>query len=223
MRIRGGSILIFAIWVLAFFSILSVSLYKIATSQINVTSHLRQRLVSEYLAKAACVYARAQRNNDVTSYDTLYELRDTQQKTLGWGEFIFEMVDEESKININTASKEILSQLPGFNEELAEAVVTSEFRPFNVREEVLLVEGMEDGIFNQCKDLITVYGKGAVNINTAGKEVLQTLGIDEDLAYIIPEYRAGPDGKEATEDDRVFEEKGTILEQLRSYTGLFVE
>jgi general secretion pathway protein K len=220
---RKGSIFFTAIWILVFFSILSVSIYKIASSQIKAGKVLRERVISRYLAKAAVIYASIERENDFTSYDTLYELRRPHQKELVNGKFIYKLIDEESKINVNKVSKDILKNLPGLDEKLAEAIFKSKLRPFKSKEEILLVEGITEEIFNQFKDYITVYGEGKVNINTASEEVLKILGMDDDLIKIIKDYRAGPDGEEVTEDDGVFESENKIISNLRDFTGLFLE
>lgn len=55
-------------------------------------------------------------------------------------------------------------------------------------------------------DLFTAVSSGAININTASKEVLQLLpGVDEVVAQNIIRVRAGPDGMDGTEDDTPFQ------------------
>lgn len=224
MRIKKrGSLLVFAIWVLVFFAILSLSLYRTVSSQIITAKKLEERLVALYLAKAAVVYARQQLLGDETEYDTLYELRTEQEGVLGRGKFIYTQVDEESKININTAGEEVLSRLPGMNEEIVKALVKARKNPFQLKEEILLVPGITKEIFEQFKDFITVYSQGEVNINTAPREVLMVLGMDEELIKIIENYRKGEDQTEGTEDDGIFESRERILNQLREFTMLFGE
>jgi len=220
---KKASIFFAVIWILVFFSILSASIYKIASSQIRVGKVLRDRIVSYYLGKAAYIYASIERENDLTSYDTLYELKASHKEQLASGNFTYKLIDEESKININKVSKDILKNLPGIDEKLAEAIFESELRPFRCKEEILLVEGITQELFNQFKDYITVYGEGKVNINTVPQEILKILGMDDDLVKIIKDYRAGEDGEEATEDDRVFESENKIISNLRDFTGLFLE
>ena len=70
------------------------------------------------------------------------------------------------------------------------------------------------------KDLITIYGSGTVNINTASAEVFRALGLDESLVEMITTYRAGPDANEGTEDDGIFEQPSQIAMDLREWTGL---
>ena len=62
------------------------------------------------------------------------------------------------KININTAGKEILMQLPGIGEAKAEAILTyrSKHGDFLTVEDLKKIEGIKDGVFEKIKDRITV-------------------------------------------------------------------
>jgi len=100
-----------------------------------------------------------------------------------------EIIDESSLINLNLASVEVLARLPGMDEDLAEAIITSNLRPFSTINEVLLVEGITKEIFLQFKDLVTVYGLGKVNINTVSKPVLVALGLDAEVADLLIRFR----------------------------------
>lgn len=92
--------------------------------------------------------------------------------------------------------------------------------PFDSVEELLLVNGVTEEIFSALKDYVTVFPKESkplyINVNTASPVVLQALtramtgavtnteiqDADSLVAKII-NYRAGPDGEEATGDDRL--------------------
>ena len=215
-----ASILVFTMWVLAFFSILSVSVYRLVISHLNFTRALEERTVSHYLAGAACKYFQHERKKDGLSYDSLYLLRKKTARELGRIKFNYYLVDEESKININTASSDILARVHGLNKELADAITNSSLRPFHMKEELLLVDGVTQEVFTACKDYITVYGKGQVNINTSSKEVLIAIGMDEALYEAIQGYRAGADGQEATKDDNVFVGVSEIAGKVRAFGGL---
>jgi len=197
-----------------------VGLYSIISSQIRLTKSIEERFLCAYLAKAASIYAQTERKKDKTAYDTLYELRQKQQRQLGLGKFIYTLVDEESKININNCSAEVIARLPGLNLELAKSITNSSLRPFHLKEEIMLVEGITEGIFKECKDFITTYSEGRVNINTAPLEVLKILGLDERLANAIEDFRRGLNNQEVTEDDGVFENTGEIISKLVSFRGL---
>ena len=215
--------MIITIWILVLFSILSVGLYSITSAYIALFRRLDDRLVSYYLAQAACADAQMQRKLDKKFYDTLYKLRKEKTVELGRGEFIYKLIDEESRLNVNMISQDILARLPGMDKTTADKIAISNLKPFSHKEELLLVEGVSEENFNKFKDYITIYTEGAVNINTASLEILQLLGMSETLANAVCEYRRGPDGKEGTEDDGAFTNTGEIVAKLRSYVAFSQE
>lgn len=85
---------------------------------------------------------------------------------------------------------------------------------FQVLDELLQVRGMTPEIFEKMKGYLTVYGLGAVNINTADATVLRCIGLSQALADKIIEYRRGTDGKDSTEDDNVFDNVSTVIATL---------
>ena len=75
---------------------------------------------------------------------------------------------------------------------------------YETLDEILLVKGMNKEMYDKLIDFVTIYGDGAVNINTASKEVLMALGLPESLVDKILLARLGKDGIDATIDDMVF-------------------
>ncbi len=75
---------------------------------------------------------------------------------------------------------------------------------FEVLDELLLVKGMTQPLFNRMSPFLTIFGNGKTNINTASREVLLAIGFSEDMADKVLSLRNGKDGFEATEDDEVF-------------------
>jgi len=226
VRVRGkGSILVLAMWILVFFSVLCAALYAAVSSQIRLAERIEDKIICKYMAKAAVLYAQRERKikeaGTVTTYDTLYELREKEERELGAGGISYILEDEEGRINVNTAPVEIIAALPGLNLELAEKINSSKLRPFHFKEEILLVEDITEEIFDQCKYLITVYGSGKVNINTASGEALKALGMDEQLVNTILDFRKGKDYNEATGDDGVFTTTDEIINKLRAFKTLF--
>jgi len=219
--LKKGSILVISIWILAIFSILNISLYKMVSSYLKVVKRMRETAISRYLAKSASLYIQETLKEDETYYDTLYEINRPKEVKLEGGKFVFSLIDEESKININKAPLDVLANLPGLDEEIAKKIKNFSPAPFYFKEELLIVEGINEEIFSKIKDLITVYGNGRVNINTAKAEVLKALGFDNDLVRIIEEFRKGADGEELTEDDGIFENVHSIIDNLRSFTPLY--
>ena len=214
---KKASILVLAIWVLVFFSILSGVLYNLTSSHMRLSQAVRRRTVSQYLANAAVNYVIGHLLNAKTTQDVYLALRSHEQE-LGRGKYVCLIRDEEGKININKVKGTILGRLPGVNEEVLEAIMTA--RPFQSKESLLSIDGITTGIYASLEPLITVYGKGAVNMNTAQTPVLQALGMDDDLIRMIDSYRNGGDGVEWTEDDVLFEEKSGIISNLQSF-GLY--
>ena len=64
----------------------------------------------------------------------------------------------DGKLNLNTASLNDLLELPGIGEKKAEAILKfrEEKGGFQKIEDLLLIEGIKEGIFNKIKDLIRI-------------------------------------------------------------------
>ncbi len=158
------------------------------------------------------------------------------------------MTDEESRLPLNTAPADVLSRLPDLEEEIIfsirawrgdsgldpeqltaednyyaslERPYTRKEKPFETLEELLLVRGMEGELFEKIAPLLTVYGGGTVNLNTASVEVLVALGLDEKIAEQWAEARMGSDGLLGTEDDYVLESAQDLISpETQEYLGL---
>jgi len=85
---------------------------------------------------------------------------------------------------------------------------------FEVLEELLLLKDVDEEVFEKIKDFLTIYGEGRVNINTASRIVLSSLGMSNRLIEKILLYRAGEDGVEGTEDDNFFLTNSEIVPKL---------
>jgi type II secretory pathway component PulK len=72
---------------------------------------------------------------------------------------------------------------------------------FQVLEELLLVKGITAEIFLKIKPVITIYGDGRVNINTADWLTLHALGLSSDLAEQIVEFRQAGDEETESEEN----------------------
>ena len=93
-------------------------------------------------------------------------------------------------------------------------------QPFETFQELLLVRGMTPDIFNRMRDYVTVFGSGAINVNTAPREVLIALGLDESLVRKIIDFRKGADSKEGTGDDNYCSSAGNITSDISSIKEL---
>lgn len=83
-----------------------------------------------------------------------------------------------------------------------------------VLDELFLIKGIDDKVFEKIKDYVTIYGDGKVNINTTSEAVLLALGFDEDIVDKIILYRMGEDSIEGTFDDNIFTVDAEIVPKL---------
>ena len=214
-------------WLLIFLSILSLALGKLISGQIAFCRFYLDRLNFYYLAKSAVEEAILERRNDITSeYDSLYELRTTRNIEFDNGTVSYYLFDEESKVNINRASKEVLARLPGITNSLAENIIDARSESeFKVIEDILKVEGIDRNSFYGGKDnpgvrdFITVYGRGSVNINTAPEDILLAVIGESSIVEEIVDFREGIDREDASLDDGVFFTEQTIGEQLNALSA----
>lgn len=225
---EAGSILAITVWALTVLSILALAAARMASTQIKFSSFYVRMNSSLPLAEAAVGDSFSEREADQTKdYDSQKELSKERKLDFDGGlGYSYFYGDEGSRINLNTASAAVLGRLPGLNEELADAIVKSARRPFKVKQEIILIEGISQDIFEQFGDLITVYGDGKVNINSASEDALSALGLGPNLIAAIVGYRndsPGEDGQMDTDDDGAFITTGSILPELRKTTMLSLE
>jgi general secretion pathway protein K len=91
---------------------------------------------------------------------------------------------------------------------------------FQTIDELLLVKGVNENNFPKIRKYITIYGNGAVNVNTAGKFVLMALGLSENVAERIIAYRNGKDNLVATSDDNFFESVSDLATKINEAGNL---
>ena len=92
-------------------------------------------------------------------------------------------------------------------------------------EELFLVEGMMRETFSAIEESVTVYRKNnpKININTSGERVLAAVIGDEGLVGDVLEYRRGPDGENATDDDGIFRDASDITVNIQGLNpALFI-
>lgn len=234
-----ASILVVCLWVVMILSILGMGLAGMVFQEIKFAKTYQRLNFSLPIARAALKAVFYLRQADTTpAFDTLDELTNENGSDLCAGNsyrYYFadkinssdkdEIIDEGALINLNTASKDVLMRLPGMNEDFAEKIVISGLRPFSSINEVFLVEGMSKEKFMLFKGLITVYGAGKININTASKPVLLALGLDNEVAEGILRFRKehkieNPDPASTEELGYGFSSTNKILDDLRNFISL---
>lgn len=261
---KSGSIFIIVLWALLLLGALAVALGAYVHPLLRVTSRFQQNTERFFITKAGAVKTAVEMQKySSNSWQSLNDswANDTnlfREIALGAGSFILQCpVDEERKININTASSEVLQNglalIGGLSSseaaEIAAAIIDwrdvddvetpggAESRyyeflalpyrckngNFETMEELALVKGVTPELFSIISDYFTVYGRGKVNINTAGNEILKSIIINDNLTGEIIMFRNGADGKPGTDDDGIFQNAGQIADWLSKERELTAE
>lgn len=274
-----GSVLIAVLWCLFFLGALAVAIYALLAPQIGLAGRLKDRTRLHYLARAGVQQAMGVLAGDETENtdgfkdvwaDNEEAFKDMRLGEEGYASVRYDsvnddggqeprygLVDEERKININTATFAVLKkffELTGQTtsqtaSDIADSIldwVDEDGDPrengaedgyykgieggyacknarFQILEELFLVKGMTQDVFDKVSAYLTVYGNGRVNLNTAGQYVLEALGLSDTLADKVIRFRRGNDSQEATADDNIFESVETVVAALSSGVGLSAE
>ena len=138
---RRGSALVTVLWVMAVLSILATSVNFTVNLELRVGKHFLDEMRTSCLAQAGVAAAMAVLAEDETESDGLEDKWHNNEDAfaeveLGRGEFsvirhstdplepvAFGMIDEESKLNVNTATRDMLMALPGIDDEIADCIL----------------------------------------------------------------------------------------------------
>lgn len=266
---KRGTILITTLWILIILSILAIGIGFRVSIEARLARFNMDRLQGSYLAKAGIVKALRLLSMDHNAYDSIWECgitlpygskpsevfsdkfeegsyrigyRDANRSMPG-------LMDEERRINVNTADISVLTNIFG-SDEIASSIINwrspkgaptlpkgapdnhyeslpapykCKHAPFSCIEELLLVKDVTPAALEKALPLVTVYGDGKVNINTADAGVMTSLGLSSEAALAIDRVRRGPDGISGTRDDRVFSsisEAQSVLTERNDITTL---
>ncbi len=213
MKNSKAQAIIIISWVLVILTILVVVIGHRVSLALSLSGYHRDRLKAVYLAKAGINRAIAEIISDAAQdYDALTDSWADNEKvfakiafdgsqsefaTVGYTqeEFIFGTVDEERKININIAAKELLTaffeyyQIENAAGKVSNLLIwrgdipdtdaiyeglgyPSKAAGFTNITEIKLVKDITSEDFEKVNRLITVYGDGLININTVSPEIL---------------------------------------------------
>lgn len=219
---RRGQTLVLVLWTMGLLSAAMGVLVMRSTQELRLGPIPYQSMQRRSLAEAAVWKAVAILKTDDPAVDHLQEAwadgvdPATQQALftdvpLGEGRFsigVMEqqnfvpgLIDEQRKLNLNTASTDSLKILieqigpAGADAEaMASAIVDWRDEPagencaeaspachnalFESVDELFAVPGMTSELFTALRPQVTVYGDGKINVNTASTEVLIALGLD---------------------------------------------
>ncbi len=209
---QKGSILILVLWVLIILSLLSIAISYRASGDIKLAKYESESIKASYLAKARVAKMIAKLNRDNNNYGSLNEDWNKEKDfSFGGGRVTYKATDEEARFNLNSQnlSKEHLARL-GLDDDISQRILDYKIKKgekgFEFIEELFLIDGMTRDVYSALEPYVTIYrGNGLqVNINTAGEKVLRAVTGNDILISSIFEYRKGPDEKDGTEDDGIF-------------------
>lgn len=212
--------MIISAWILVILTILAIGIGHRVSIALRLSGYQRDKVKAYYLAKAGINKAITELEKDANNYDALNEswsdnkdafekivLNDNQNeyaqvsytvKEADREETKFGVIDEERKININTAPKELLAELleesgivnssniadnicawrgdSGVNvPEYSDLGYSNKADKFANIEELILIKDIDNEIYRILKSLITVHSNGKINMNTASQEMLNIL------------------------------------------------
>lgn len=210
MTTRRGQSLVIVLWVIGLVSIAVGTAVMRSTHELRLgripLAALRVRAISQAaVARAADLVTLDDPAVDhltepwATGIDAQSQEQMLEDVPIGTGTFTVELMDEERKVNLNTAGVDALTRLielvgaGGANPpEVAQAVAdwrdeppgafcatavpACHNAPFQTVDEARLVPGMTPELFDALQPHVTVYGSGVVNANTAPALVLSALG-----------------------------------------------
>ena len=215
-RVKGGMVLVMMIWLITIMSVFGLGLARISYANYRYAKFRADRLLSSYALEAVVAMCKYNRIEDESpGYDSLAELPQEEEYTCGSVKVVYSLIDEERFINVNKANSLTLRDLPGMNMDKALEITSSTYRPFKVKEVLLLVDEIDEEVYNEMKDFVTIYGYGRININTCSEDTLIAMGMDDNLIELIIDYRKGEDDELYTSDDRIFEIETSIIDNLK--------
>jgi hypothetical protein len=83
--------------------------------------------------------------------------------------------------------------------------------------ELRMVPGWESIDVRKLRQLVTFYGSGKVNLNTATPDVLGVLGVSGQAVGVMTSFLSGPNGVVGDEDDAYFKGLSEIEPRLQEF------
>jgi len=228
-RVESGSILFLAVGALSVLSILAVSAARGVLAEQKMARYVTDANASYYAAQSvekAMEFIYNQRKPGLIS---LSDLR-SRQIVLGDVVVNVRFHDEQSNVNIFKAhSQDELRRIPGLEDrpdlvnriwlDTRVRIVNGRFvQGPSVREELYFYNKMGSSLYGRLKQCTTVFGSGAVNINTAQARTFYILGVPSDIAWKILNLREGVDPEKIIEALQ----SACVTEQEKIHLGLLL-
>ena len=222
-----GSVLLFCLWATAALTAVGITQASRIALQARWLDRVQEERQAGWLAYSgvqAAVAVLATDDPAVDGYHEVWARTSSEPYRLETGSFFYTIQDEQARLPINALPKELLSLLPGFNPQMAEAVIQNRLggHPLVHLGQLRFFGPLTPEAMEELSSLVTVQGTGPVNLNTASQNVLFRLGLPATLVNQILLYRSGPDAMPGTADDRSFQQAdaasiGTVLAEAVGY------
>ena len=222
-----GSVLIFCLWATAALATVGIAQANRIALQARWLDRVQEKQQAGWLAYSGVQAAAAVLSADnpaVDGYHEVWARTSAEPYRLEAGSFLYTIQDEQARLPINALPKEFLSRLPGFNPQMAEAILQNrlEGHPLVHLGQLRFFGPIASEAMEELSSLVTVQGTGLVNLNTASQKVLLQLGLPSALVSQVLLYRSGPDAASGTADDHFFERAdaatvGTVLAEAVGY------
>jgi len=208
----AGTVLIVTIWVVLVLAGLALVFARSMRVAAIVSSNHIASLEAECIASGACDYIRAKLVQNDEEETTASETDDYQALEVGEGyfwvlhsnlenddEYDYGLTDEAGKINLNSASEEMLLKLPGMTAELAASIIDwrdedSEVTTGGAEDEYYLLQSEP---YN-CKNAPLQTVEEILLVKGATEELLY--GEDTNLNGILDDYENDGDLSEPSDD-----------------------
>lgn len=171
MRNRNGAALITVLWVMTLLMVIAVEFAHSMKTEINITRNLKEEMEAYFLAKAGINLAIAEIVQDTDYHhvnsdgEWMFGKQNTVKRKdilLGPGKLSYSIIDGESKLNINSVSKEALErffEIIGGDAASAKDIIADSILDWIDEDDNLVrVNGAEDGYYMslstpyECKD-----------------------------------------------------------------------
>ena len=226
MSRHRGSVLLLTLWAVSVLSVLAIAQATRISLQLRWAGRLDEARQAWYLAWAATEAAgEVLASDSEPAWDALKEpWGKVPADPIHWvssGWLRYRIQDEQSRIPLNRVTAEQAARLPGFNPQTAQELVSRRDagKPVNHLGELFLLTDFPAEPLEELAGLVTVYGSGPVNLNTAPAPVLIRLGLSPSLAGQIAAFRLGQDGQPGTPDDGVFPAAQEVIPVLEEQLG----
>lgn len=225
-----GSVLIFTLWVLVCLTVISLGYAYRVRLETKATAYTVANIRSFYRAETA-LYEKAieliqyRKEGEVDLPDENGGEGKREEEGEGEEDAVrCEVIPEEGKVNVNLAPQQLIRNLKALRGGLAREIIskrlgkdlkarTDDDTVFRLPEELLGLKEMKPEMWygeeegeTGIRDLLTVYGDGRIDLNSAPAEVIEAIpDLDRRLVERVVALRAGPDGTIGTEDDGKWE------------------